>query len=256
MTFDVKRRHTLFCYSVYTENTGSTKKSYELELLSQARAKGISIFACDASVVYGDAEKDLGGGVKVNKVCDLDELSEIDDLKAATAKALLVVMCSTCGHGDFPQNSGLFWSALSSGSVPPKELQGMRFCTFGMGDRSYADSFCEAAKKIEARLLELGATAVLEMGIGDDRDEDKWETGFSAWLPKFWAAIKAPEPEDDGAPKPALFELKWHEGAAVATTQICPPGCQLLTIQESGRELETTQCLSQTYLFLHDLTSP
>jgi len=173
--------------------------------------------------------------VKVNKVCDLDELSEIDDLKAATAKALLVVMCATCGHGDFPQNSGLFWSALSAGSVPPKELQGMRFCTFAMGDRSYADSFCEAAKKIEARLLELGATAVLEMGIGDDRDEEKWETGFNAWLPKFWSTIKAPEPQDDGSAKPALFELKYHEGAAVAPSQIVPPGTQLLTITENTR---------------------
>lgn len=37
-----------------------------------------------------------------------------------------------------------------------QELSGLRFCVFGMGDRSYADSFCEAAKKIEDRMRELG----------------------------------------------------------------------------------------------------
>jgi len=37
-----------------------------------------------------------------------------------------------------------------------EELSDLRFCVFGMGDRSYADSFCEAAKKIEERMLELG----------------------------------------------------------------------------------------------------
>ena len=30
MTFDVEERRSMFCYSVYTANTGSTKPSYEL----------------------------------------------------------------------------------------------------------------------------------------------------------------------------------------------------------------------------------
>ena len=69
--------------------------------------------------------------------------------QAACDNAVCVVMCATCGHGDFPQNAGLFWSSLSSPQLAAKELCGLRFCVFGMGDRSYADSFCEAAKKIE-----------------------------------------------------------------------------------------------------------
>ena len=42
MTFDVFDRKTLFCFSVYTENTGSTKPNYELELLKMVREKGTS----------------------------------------------------------------------------------------------------------------------------------------------------------------------------------------------------------------------
>eukprot|EP00931_Biecheleriopsis_adriatica_P085459 TRINITY_DN5993_c0_g1_i1.p1 TRINITY_DN5993_c0_g1~~TRINITY_DN5993_c0_g1_i1.p1 ORF type:complete len:1862 (-),score=488.91 TRINITY_DN5993_c0_g1_i1:144-5729(-) len=210
--------------------------------LTQAKSVGEPVliaFGSDTGVTEQVAKKFAGlcaeRGVKVTRTCDLDELSELDELKAAAAGAICVVMCSTCGHGDFPQNAGLFWSSLSSASVPPKELEGLRFCSFAMGDRSYHDSFCEAAKKIEARMLELGAKSILEMGIGDDRDEDKWETGFSAWLPKFWSAINAPEPEDDGQPKAALFEIAYHDGASLAPSTLSPPGSQLLTIMENKR---------------------
>ena len=47
MTFDTHDRTLMFCFSGYTENTGSTKKSYELELLQMIRDEGKSIFACD-----------------------------------------------------------------------------------------------------------------------------------------------------------------------------------------------------------------
>ncbi|CAE7630777.1 PFOR [Symbiodinium pilosum] len=196
-------------------------------------------FGSDTGVTEQVAKKFAGlcaeRGVQVRRTCDLDEISDMEELKAAALGATCVVMCSTCGHGDFPQNAGLFWSSLSSSTLAPKELDGIRFCVFGMGDRSYHDSFCEAAKKIEERMKQLGATRILEMGIGDDRDEDKWETGFTAWLPKFWATIKAPEPVDDGRPKTPLFEVKYHEGAASVTAPMVPPGSQLLTVTENKR---------------------
>eukprot|EP00913_Durusdinium_trenchii_P014170 g13298.t1 len=182
---------------------------------------------------------DARSRVHVRRVCDLDELSDIEELKAACAGAICVVMCSTCGHGDFPQNAGLFWSSLSAQNLASKELSGLRFCVFGMGDRSYADSFCEAAKKIEDRMRELGclerAERLLDMGIGDDRDEDKWETGFQKWLPKLWLTLKASEPQDDGRPKEPLFEVKYHEMAALQTSPLVPPGSQLLRVAENRR---------------------
>ena len=72
--------------------------------------------------------------------------------------------------------------------------------------------------------------------IGDDRDVDKWETGFNERLPDFWATAKAAEPMDDGAPKaPSLFQVKVHEGASLAPQQIFPQGAVLLEIGESRR---------------------
>merc|ERR1712151_915180 len=70
---DDRERNTMFCFSVYTSNTGSSKKSYEKELLIQQREKGVSIFACDAQDVYSDVEVSLGGGVSTIKVEDTDK---------------------------------------------------------------------------------------------------------------------------------------------------------------------------------------
>merc|ERR1719162_472380 len=176
----------------------------------------VILYGSDTGVTEQLAKKFSGfcleRGMKVKKTCDLDEVSEVEELKDVAQDCICVVMCSTCGHGDFPQNSGLFWSALSAPSVAPGELKGIQFCSFGMGDRSYHDSFCEASKLIENRMVELGAERILPMGIGDDRDEDKWETGFNKWLPDFWKAVHAPEPTDDGSPKVPLFALKYHDG--------------------------------------------
>jgi hypothetical protein len=48
--------NTLFCFSFYTEETGTTKKSYELDLLRTQLFLGASIFGCEAWRVYSDVE--------------------------------------------------------------------------------------------------------------------------------------------------------------------------------------------------------
>jgi len=63
---------TMFCFSVYTESTGSPKKSYEKDLLTQQHSRGVSIFACDASAVYSDVSTSLGGGIMTVKVSDVE----------------------------------------------------------------------------------------------------------------------------------------------------------------------------------------
>jgi len=71
MTFDTHHRTSLFCYSVYTENTGSTKKSEELDLLKYVAGMNASIFACDSTAVYGDVAVDAPP-LTVMKVDDVE----------------------------------------------------------------------------------------------------------------------------------------------------------------------------------------
>jgi len=63
---------TMFCFSVYTANTGSTKKSHEKELLTEQHRKKVSIFACNKFAVYSDVSVSLGQGFETEKVEDVE----------------------------------------------------------------------------------------------------------------------------------------------------------------------------------------
>merc|ERR1711920_140078 len=62
---------SLFCFSVYTQNTGSPKKSHELELLTEQKKRGVSIFSCAGWAVYSDVVVPLEPGVFTSEVSDM-----------------------------------------------------------------------------------------------------------------------------------------------------------------------------------------
>jgi len=64
-------KRSLFCFSVYTENTGSPKPSTELDLLTAQFARKVSIFTCEKYEVYADVEVSLGEGFLTKKVTDV-----------------------------------------------------------------------------------------------------------------------------------------------------------------------------------------
>ncbi|NMO04958.1 sulfite reductase subunit alpha [Gordonia sp. TBRC 11910] len=105
-------------------------------------------------------------------VCGLDEL-EISTLAAVRR---LLVITSTYGEGDMPDNAELFWQALAAPSAPP--LAGLFFSVLALGDSSY-DGFCQAGKNIDARLAELGATRVLDR-TDCDLDFEEPAAGWTA----------------------------------------------------------------------------
>jgi len=62
---------SLFCFSVYTKNTGSSKVSHELELLQKQKAMGVSIFSCADFAVYGDVAVPLDASYSTIQVFDV-----------------------------------------------------------------------------------------------------------------------------------------------------------------------------------------
>jgi len=63
---------SLYCFSVYTKNTGSTKPSYELDIIKEQLNRKIGIFACDHSEVFSDVEVEVGQGLKTIMVEDAE----------------------------------------------------------------------------------------------------------------------------------------------------------------------------------------
>ncbi|MBZ3906699.1 diflavin oxidoreductase [Streptomyces griseiscabiei] len=118
-------------------------------------------------VVAGARARGLGG-----RTTALDDVTP----EALAAMSHVVVVTSTYGEGEMPDNAGLFWEALQSDTVP--RLEGVRYSVLGLGDRGY-DDFCQAAKLIDTRLEQLGATRVHDR-VDCDVDFEEPATAWTA----------------------------------------------------------------------------
>ncbi|QUI72676.1 FMN-binding protein MioC [Pseudoalteromonas piscicida] len=106
-------------------------------------------------------------------------LHEKPELEACQ-QALWLVVTSTYGAGDYPENLLPFISALKASS----DLSQLRFAVVGIGDSSY-DTFNHAAINLADLLKEKGATQLLDIEKIDVLHPDLPEDTAIAWLPKF-----------------------------------------------------------------------
>ncbi|OLQ00553.1 Pyruvate dehydrogenase [NADP(+)], mitochondrial [Symbiodinium microadriaticum] len=107
------------------------------------------------------------------------------DFEELPNQKIVILVVSTCGLGEYPANCKQTWMKLQSQELPMSWLSGTKFAVFGLGDSTYSQ-FCVAAIGFDTRLGELGAQRMLKRGVGDDRDEDRYYTGWEAWLPELW----------------------------------------------------------------------
>ena len=101
-------------------------------------------------------------------------LGDVDVDVFATMRHVLIVT-STYGEGEMPDNAQLFWDAISASTAP--RLEQMHFAVLAIGDTGY-DGFCQAGKFIDMRLEQLGAKRVVDR-IDCDID---YEEPSSEWL--------------------------------------------------------------------------
>ncbi len=121
----------------------------------------------DLSAKFAKQAKDYG---LEGTVHDMDGF----DFNSLSGKKRVLIVCSTWGEGEMPDNAEELWQFASSDAAA--RLDGVHFSVCALGDTSY-EFYCESGKDWDRRLEQLGATRLVDRV---DCDVD-YDSPAAAW---------------------------------------------------------------------------
>ena len=114
------------------------------------------------------------------------------DCSAFRREGVLLVCTSTYGQGDVPDNAKALYEALCS---QRPDLSGVRYGVFGLGDRTYAETFNFGGKRFDEILQALGAERIGERYAHDASSGQLPEEIALDWV-QAWAAMARERPTE------------------------------------------------------------
>ncbi len=117
---------------------------------------------------------------------DLKDMEDVEGEALSQLKHVLFVV-ATYGEGEPTDNAKPMWEYLGKELSPESApLKGLQFGVFGLGNKTY-EHYNWMGRELQKRLLELGASAVLHYGEGDD--DSSLEDDFGEWKKQIWAPL-------------------------------------------------------------------
>ena len=171
------------------------------------------------------------------------ELSAMSDFPASKLASThtLALISSTFGDGDPPDNGEGFWHSLSTAKT---RLESLRFAVLALGDPNY-DQFCNHGKQLDQRLLELGATRLLERVDCDT----EFEAPAEAWLVRFQQSLNPAKPVALAAPATPAGKTKLYGSRLLLNRHLNPHSAHketrqfALDLADSGLSYEAGDAL-------------
>ncbi|VDM52672.1 unnamed protein product [Angiostrongylus costaricensis] len=99
---------------------------------------------------------------------------------------LVVIVVSSTGDGDPPENASRFVRRIARKSLEPNFLQKVDYALLGLGDSNYS-TFQGVPNKIDKQLQQLGAKPIIETGRADD--QLGLELVVEPWIEKLFEAL-------------------------------------------------------------------
>jgi sulfite reductase (NADPH) flavoprotein alpha-component len=113
-------------------------------------------------------------------------------VSALAQEKCALIITSTWGEGDPPDNAAAFWQALES--QKEAALRSLNFSVLALGDTNY-EHFCGFGKKLDSRLEELGAKRIFERidcNVDFEEGAARWQKGVLEAVSKIGGAPEAP----------------------------------------------------------------
>ncbi|KAI0497053.1 hypothetical protein KFK09_023381 [Dendrobium nobile] len=119
--------------------------------------------------------------------CPSVDVLSMDAFDASTLskERMVIFVVSTTGQGENSDSMKDFWKFLLQKNLGHRWLDGVNFAVFGLGDSGY-QKYNFAAKKLDKRIIDLGAKPVIERGLGDDQHSSGYEGSLDPWLVSLW----------------------------------------------------------------------
>jgi methionine synthase reductase len=123
---------------------------------------------------------------KTSISCTYDTLNNASNLSFTNVK-YLVVICSTTGNGDMPENAITWWRQFKQRTTNKDTFEGINFLVLALGNSNYS-KFCYCGKTIDKRLSELSGNRIMELTCVDDATD--MDESVEIWVNKVVGVIQ------------------------------------------------------------------